>query len=45
MATPAQCGPKEDIITMSSTDTALQEWAAAWSAGDADRLAAIFTGE
>jgi steroid delta-isomerase-like uncharacterized protein len=31
-------------MTMSSTDTALQEWAAAWSAGDADRLAAIFTG-
>src|SRR6201989_663423 len=43
MATPAQCGPREDIMTMSSTDTALGEWAAAWSAGDADRLASIFT--
>ena len=30
-------------MTMRSTDTALQEWAAAWSAGDADRLASIFT--
>jgi steroid delta-isomerase-like uncharacterized protein len=30
-------------MTMSSTDTALEEWAAAWSAQDRDRLAAIFT--
>ena len=30
-------------MTMSSTDTALEEWAAAWSAGDPDRLASIFT--
>ena len=30
-------------MTMSSTDTALKEWAAAWSSGDPDRLASIFT--
>ena len=32
-------------MTVSSTDTVLEEWAAAWSAGDADRLASIFTGD
>ena len=30
-------------MTITSAEAALEEWAAAWSAGDTDRLAAIFT--
>lgn len=30
-------------MTITSTEASLEEWAAAWSVGDADRLASIFT--
>jgi steroid delta-isomerase-like uncharacterized protein len=30
-------------MAITSTEAALQEWAAAWSTGDTDRLASIFT--
>jgi steroid delta-isomerase-like uncharacterized protein len=31
------------MMTSTSAEAVLEEWAAAWGAGDADRLAAIFT--
>jgi steroid delta-isomerase-like uncharacterized protein len=31
------------MMTITNTEAALEEWAAAWSVGDADRLASIFT--